>query len=98
MLQHKTNLMKKTSVISSTVVLVTLLINQASAQSAMSCCTRSATSTFAMLGADPAFRSEHLAPLPFHFVPAHGAMITVKTTDGKDASGFEIKSPVKTGN
>lgn len=63
-----------------------------------SCCLKSATADFAMLGKNESFRSEHLAPLPFHFVPAAGKMITVKTTDGKDASGFEIRAKEKTEN
>jgi len=57
----------------------------------LNCCVKSATAEFALLGADEKFQSEHLAPLPFNFVPAKGKMITVKTGDGRDASGFEIR-------
>lgn len=83
--------MKKTATILSFVLLISSAYRTV-AQSAMSCCSRNATSTFAMLGADESFRAQHLSPLPFHYTPAKGSMVTIKTGDGKDASAFMIKS------
>jgi carboxymethylenebutenolidase len=62
-----------------------------------SCCQRSVTADFAMLGNDESFKAMHLAPLPFHFVSVRGKMITV-SADGKDAAGYEIKSMTPTKN
>jgi len=71
-------------------------VKQAASQSA--CCTKSVTSDFAMLGKDEAFNASHPAPLPFHFIPAAGKMITLKSADGKDVYGFEIKAASPTKN
>lgn len=72
----------------------------------MSCCsdeseyseTQSATVQFAMLSNDPKFVSSHLSPLPFKFEGETGKMITYKTSDGKDAYAYEVKSSKPTQN
>lgn len=45
-----------------------------------------------MLGNDPDFLSAHLTPLPFHYEPVNGKMITFKTSDGKTGSAYEVKA------
>ncbi len=62
------------------------------AQSGKSCCDVTLTASFAMLASDAAFRSSHLEPIPFIFVPEHGMDITFKTSDGTDGRGFEVKA------
>ncbi len=56
------------------------------------CCSASATSTFAMLGEDPGFRSAHLAPEPVNFVATKGTEITFPVTGGPEGKAFFIKS------
>ena len=46
------------------------------------------------LAADPAFQQLHEVPLPFHYA-GEGETITFPTSDGKDASGFLLKSAKK---
>jgi carboxymethylenebutenolidase len=54
-----------------------------------------ATVQFAMLSKDEAFRSAHPNPLPYTHVSKVGKMVTYKTPDGKTASAFELKAPIK---
>ena len=61
------------------------------AQSVHSCCVKPATAEFAMLGKEDGFKSAHLSPLPFNYVPHGGKIISIKTPDGKDTRAFEIK-------
>lgn len=48
-----------------------------------------------VFASDPAFIASHAAPLPLHFQPAAGKMITFKTT-GHTGNGFFV--PAKAGN
>jgi carboxymethylenebutenolidase len=66
------------------------------AQAGKSCCAPTSTAEFAMLASDDKFRSAHLDPLPFRFVPESGKDITFKTSDGVDGRGFEIKASTET--
>ncbi|MCX6142037.1 MAG: dienelactone hydrolase family protein [Ignavibacteriales bacterium] len=66
------------------------------AQAGKSCCSLTSTAEFAMLASDEKFRSAHLEPLPFIFVPENGKEITFKTADGVDGRGFEIKAARET--
>lgn len=75
------------------IVLVISLMGTYEAQSqTMSCCSSNSTQQFAMLGSDASFLSAHLAPLPFHYQPVNGKMITFKTSDGKTGSAYEVKA------
>ncbi|HLG35765.1 MAG TPA: hypothetical protein VI757_12860, partial [Bacteroidia bacterium] len=44
------------------------------AQSMRTCCRVPSTTEFAMLGKNESFKTAHLSPLPFHFVPAKGKL------------------------
>ena len=73
--------------------LVMILTGAYVAQSqTMSCCSSNATQQFAMLGNDAGFLAAHLSPLPFHYVPVNGKMITFNTPDGKTGSAYEVKA------
>jgi len=56
------------------------------------------TAQFAMLGDNAAFAASHPDPLPFHYISPNGKMITFRTSDGKDANAFEVKSASPTNN
>ncbi len=90
--------MKSTAVFHITLVILFVRIPLLHAQQQHSCCSKPSTTAFAMLGADPSFKASHEAPLPFHFIPSSGKMITVTSPDGKNASGFEIKATVPSKN
>ena len=47
---------------------------------------------------DPVFLSAHESPLPFNYVDAAGKMISFSTSDGKNASAYEIKASIPTTN
>lgn len=66
------------------------------AQQQMSCCTIDATETFARNASDKNFTKSHDAPLPFTYISEKGKDIRFKTTDGKDAHGWEVKADKKT--
>ena len=68
------------------------------AQQKMSCCSPSATESFAQLASDPLFVMSHPLPLPFTFQSENGAPITFKAPDGSEAYGWEIKSKTPTRN
>lgn len=65
---------------------------------AQSCCMKNATIAFAGLANNRKFVSSHLAPLPFTYSAERGKMITFKTSDGKEASAFEVRSDKPTNN
>lgn len=74
-------------------------------QVSMACCivedpdsSLSATSHFAMLGSDEAFRDKHEIPLPFTLHEKKGKMITFKTEEGKNGQAYFIKSKKKSDN
>jgi carboxymethylenebutenolidase len=71
-------------------------VTMASAQSAMSCCTKPATATevFAMLASNEDFSGGHDAPLPYTYA-GEGEPIEFKTPDGQTGKGFEIKSTTR---
>lgn len=68
-----------------------LAVNEFTSAQTPSCCRQSATGTFASLGNDEAFVNAHLAPLPFNYTPVNGAMLNIKTPDGKDAQVYFVK-------
>lgn len=74
------------------------LVNTSFAQSTHSCCQGTSTTKFAMLGKNESFKSSHLSPLPFHFVPSKGKMVSIKTSEGKEAMVFEVKADKHTDN
>ena len=76
--------------------LVLLLPLSLLAQASKSCCDVSSTFSFAMLASDEKFRSAHLEPIPFNFVPDKGKDVIFKTSDGVDGRGFEIKADKQT--
>ncbi|MBK5283981.1 MAG: dienelactone hydrolase family protein, partial [Bacteroidia bacterium] len=77
----------------------TIFLNHFSiAQSKHSCCSTASTTEFAMLGKNESFRSSHLSPLPFHFVPVKGKLISIKAGDGKQATVFEVRADMPTEN
>jgi carboxymethylenebutenolidase len=77
--------------------LVLISINL-SAQNKPACCSMSATEQFAMFASNDGFAALHPDPVPFHFAPAKGSMITYNTPDGKEANAFEVKSGKPTDN
>lgn len=79
-------------------VSILLLYQFSFAQSSHSCCQVPSTTEFAMLGKNESFKTSHLSPLPFHFVPAIGKMVSIKTTDGKEAKVFEVRADKHTDN
>jgi len=65
----------------------------------MACCPKpTATQQFAMLASDKKFVMSHLNPRRYHFQSSIGKAITYKTSDGKDANGFEFKAKNPTNN
>jgi carboxymethylenebutenolidase len=56
-----------------------------------------ATVQFAGFGASAAFRAEHENPLPYSF-EGKGTKVTVKSADGADCFGYEIKAAKPTNN
>jgi carboxymethylenebutenolidase len=64
----------------------------------MSCCSASATESFAQLASDKSFIASHPLPLPFFFKSDNGRSITYKAADGSDCSGWEIRSKTPTNN
>lgn len=82
-------------------LLTSLLITGffAFSQSKMACCTKpSATQQFAMLAADKAFIRSHTNPIKMHFQSSIGKAINYKTTNGKEASAYELKAKKPTHN
>ena len=73
--------MKKKINIYLLMVLIFIALNQikSNAQS-HSCCAPSSTQQFAMLASEKNFGDAHLSPLPFHYIPVNGKMISFKTT------------------
>ena len=68
-------------------------------QSKVVCCSNpSATKQFAMLASNKDFIRSHKNPLKIHFQSSIGKPITYKTTDGKDASAYELKAKNPTNN
>ncbi len=57
-----------------------------------------APNIMASFGNDEDFRIAHPTPVPFKLTDGKGKMITYKTSDGKDANGYEIKSEISTNN
>jgi carboxymethylenebutenolidase len=80
------------------IIILSFFMIRANAQSLNSCCSKSSTVAFAMLSKDESFKASHLSPLPFHYVSQKGKMIEFKTSDGKTAAAFEIKSDKPTTN
>jgi carboxymethylenebutenolidase len=67
-------------------------------QSKMACCKTSATQQFAMLANNKEFRMAHKNPVKIHFQSSIGKPIIYKTTDGIDASAYELKAKKTTNN
>lgn len=78
--------------------LLSITMIRASAQTTYSCCSKTSTAAFAMLSNDESFKASHLSPLPFHFVPAKGRMVSINTRDGNKSSAFEVKADNPTAN
>src|ERR1700741_5565114 len=71
----------------------------AMAQNRKSCCSKpSSSKTFAMLGANKSFQSNHLNPLPIIFTPETGKMISFNTSEGKTANAFIVMAKKPTHN
>jgi carboxymethylenebutenolidase len=68
------------------------------AQQKMSCCTASATESFAQLASSKEFVLSHPLPLPFTYKSENGNAITFKAADGTYAYGWEIKAKQPTNN
>jgi carboxymethylenebutenolidase len=80
------------------VMMMSLFVFAAKAQSKMSCCAMPSSVEFAMLSKDASFVASHADPLPFRFIPAKGKMVTIKTRDGKESSAFEVRADKATNN
>jgi carboxymethylenebutenolidase len=52
----------------------------------------------ASFGNDESFRNAHPTPLAFTLLDGKGKMVTYKTSDGKDANGYEVKADNPTAN
>jgi carboxymethylenebutenolidase len=63
-----------------------------------SCCSPSATESFAQLASDKRFMMGHANPKPFHYRSAEGKSIVFKAADGTDAFGWEIPAKSPTNN
>src|SRR5579862_5318421 len=57
-----------------------------------SCCSPSATESFAQLASNKSFMASHPLPLPFFFRSENGNAVIYKGPDGSDCYGWEIKS------
>jgi carboxymethylenebutenolidase len=79
-------------------LLFMIMISAYAQNTTMSCCSKSSTVAFAMLSNDESFKASHLSPLPFHFNPAKGRMVSIKTRDGNKSSAFEVKAENPTSN
>jgi carboxymethylenebutenolidase len=79
-------------------LLFLLLISSSAIAQTNSCCSISSTEHFSMFASNERFVASHLSPLPFHFKPSKGGMISYKTDDGKTAGAFEVKVETHTTN
>lgn len=61
-------------------------------------CHTSATEKFALFASSKDFNMSHANPLPYVHQSETGKMITFKTPDGKDASGYVLMAKKKTNN
>ena len=61
-------------------------------------CHTSATDKFALFASNKDFNMAHPDPLPYVHQSEVGKMITIKTTDGKDGSGYLLMAKKKTNN
>jgi carboxymethylenebutenolidase len=61
-------------------------------------CHTSPTEKFALFASSKEFNRSHPDPLPYIHQSETGKMITFKTTDGKDASGYLLMAKKKTNN
>jgi carboxymethylenebutenolidase len=61
-------------------------------------CHTSATDKFALFASNKDFNMAHADPLPYVHQSEVGKMITFKTTDGKDGSGYLLLAKKKTNN
>lgn len=61
-------------------------------------CHTSPTEKFALFAQDNDFNMSHPDPLPYIHVSETGKMITFKTPDGKEASGYVLMAARKTNN
>ncbi|MDH7461829.1 dienelactone hydrolase family protein [Chitinophagaceae bacterium 26-R-25] len=77
-------------------LLVILMPALGMSQTAMNCCTASATEAYAQNGNDKAFVASHPEPLPFVYSSTAGKDISYKTSDGKDAHAWEVMAAKKT--
>jgi carboxymethylenebutenolidase len=78
--------------------LIAMALSLATQAQKMSCCSPSATESFAQLASDKSFIASHPLPLPFFFKSDNGKSITYKGADGSDCLGWEIKSKTPTNN
>lgn len=70
----------------------------AKAQDDIAICHTPATEKFALLASNKEFNMSHADPLPYTHQSSVGKMITFKTKDGKDASGYFLAAKTKTNN
>jgi carboxymethylenebutenolidase len=61
-------------------------------------CHTSATEKFALFASNKDFNSSHPDPIPYIHQSEIGKMITIKTSDGKDANGYLLMAKKKTNN
>jgi carboxymethylenebutenolidase len=77
--------------------LLPLLYFQASAQK-YSCCLSSVNHQNNLLAMNESFAAAHLVPEPYKGEEPRGYMITFKTSDGKEAKAYVVKSATSTNN
>ncbi|MBL7872959.1 MAG: dienelactone hydrolase family protein [Cyclobacteriaceae bacterium] len=68
------------------------------AQDDITVCHTPTIDKFALLASNKEFKSSHLNPLPYIHVSEVGKMVTFKTPDGREASGYLIQAKSKTNN
>lgn len=68
------------------------------AQDDITICHTPTIDKFALLASNKEFKSSHQSPLPYIHVSEAGKMVTFKTPDGKEASGYLIQAKSKTNN
>ena len=78
--------------------LLSLTMIRIEAQNTYSCCSKTSSAAFAMLSNDESFKASHLSPLPFHFEPAKGSMVSITTRDGNKSAAFLVKADNPTTN
>ena len=81
------------------IVLFSIILIPRISTAQLSCCANpKAVNGMKIFVHDPVFLSAHESPLPFNYVDAAGKMISFSTSDGKNASAYEIKTSIPTTN